>query len=192
MMNEEKLKEYFLKEEIFNGFSDFSGYRVLGTFQFSPKYGTLISSGIEIFKTESIAWVEEFRIGIIQNTGDYLVIVSPECPEVYFTMSEEIIDKIKDIYNDAGDYINLDSEILQKFMEELNDANRKWTTNPIMIDPGKLWYYGGSSTNPFVPYSQVSTTTTCSSDYVVSSASSQIPTNINSNNTNTYVTGYNI
>lgn len=169
MMSEEKLKEYFLKEEIFNGFSDFSGYRVLGTFQSSPKYGTLISSGIKIFKTESIAWVEEFRIGIIQNIGDYLVIVSPECPEVYFTMPEEIIDKIKDIYN-AGDYINLDSEILQKLMEELND---------------------GSSTNPFVPYSQVSTTT-CSSDYVVSSASSQIPTNINSNNTNTYVTGYNI
>ena len=51
--------------------------------------------------------------------------------------------------------------------------------------------YDGSSTNPFVPYSQVSTTT-CSSDYVVSSASSQIPTNINSNNTYTYVTGYNI
>jgi hypothetical protein len=173
MMSEEKLKEYFLKEEIFNGFSDFSGYRVLGTFQSSPKYGTLISSGIKIFKTESIAWVEEFRIGIIQNTGDYLVIVSPECPEVYFTMPEEIIDKIKDIYNDAGDYINLDSETLQKLMEELNDANRKWTTNP------------------FVPYSQVSTTT-YSSDYVVSSASSQIPTNINSNNTNTYVTGYNI
>lgn len=188
MMSEEKLKEYFLKEEIFNGFSDFSGYRVLGTFQFSPKYGTLISSGIKIFKTESIAWVEEFRIGIIQNTGDYLVIVSPECPEVYFTMPEEIIDKIKDIYNDAGDYINLDNEILQKLMEELNDENRKWTTNPIMTS----WeYYNGSSTNPFVPYSQVSTTT-CSSDYVASSASSQIPTNINSNNTNTYVTGYNI
>lgn len=190
-MSEEKLKEYFLEEERFNGFSDFSGYRVLGTFQFSPKYGTLISSGIKIFKTESIAWVEEFRIGIIQNTGDYLVIVSPECPEVYFTMPEEIIDKIKDIYNDAGDYINLDSEILQKFMEELNDANRKWTTNPIMTVPGKFWYNDSSSTNPFVPYSQVSTTT-CSSDYVVSSASSQIPTNINSNNTNTYVTGYNI
>lgn len=170
MMSEEKLKEYFLKEEIFNGFSDFSGYRVLGTFQSSPKYGILISSGIKIFKTESIAWVEEFRIGIIQNIGDYLVIVSPECPEVYFTMPEEIIDKIKDIYN---------------------DANRKWITNPIMTDSGKLWYYDGSSTNPFVPYSQVSTTT-CSSDYVVSSASSQIPTNINSNNTNTYVTGYNI
>ena len=113
MMSEEKLKEYFLKEEIFNGFSDFSGYRVLGTFQSSPKYGTLISSGIKIFKTESIAWVEEFRIGIIQNIGDYLVIVSPECPEVYFTMPEEIIDKIKDIYN-AGDYINLDSETLQR------------------------------------------------------------------------------
>lgn len=190
MMSEEKLKEYFLKEEIFNGFSDFSGYRVLGTFQFSPKYGNLISSGIKIFKTESIAWVEEFRIGIIQNIGDYLVIVSPECPEVYFTMPEEIIDKIKDIYN-AGDYINLDSKILQKLMEELNDANRKWTTNPIMTDPGKLWYYDGPSTNPFVPHSQVSKTT-CSSDYVVSSASSQIPTNINSNNTNTYVTGYNI
>lgn len=172
-MSEEKLKEYFLKEEIFNGFSDFSGYRVLGTFQSSPKYGTLISSEIKIFKTESIAWVEEFRIGIIQNIGDYLVIVSPECPEVYFTMPEEIIDKIKDIYYNAGDYINLDSETLQKLMEELNDANRKWTTNS------------------FVPYSQVSTTT-CSSDYVVSSASSQIPTNINSNNTNTYVTGYNI
>lgn len=77
MMSEEKLKEYFLKEEIFNEFSDFFGYRVLGTFQFSPKYGTLISSGIKIFKTESIAWVEEFRIGIIQNIGDYLVIVFP-------------------------------------------------------------------------------------------------------------------
>lgn len=187
MMSEEKLKEYFLKEEIFNGFSDFSGYRVLGTFQFSPKYGTLISSGIKIFKTESIAWVEEFRIGIIQNIGDYLVIVSPECPEVYFTMPEEIIDKIKDIYNDAGDYINLDNEILQKLMEELNDANRKWTTNPIMTDPGRIWY-DSSSANPFVPYSQVSTTT-CSS--VVSSASG-ISTNINPNNTNTYVTGYNI
>lgn len=191
MMSEEKLKEYFLKEEIFNGFSDFSGYRVLGTFQFSLKYGTLISSGIKIFKTESIAWVEEFRIGIIQNIGDYLVIVSPECPEVYFTMPEEIIDKIKDIYNAGDYYINLDSETLQKLMEELNDANRKWTTNPIMTVPGKFWYNDDSSTNPFVPYSQVSTTT-CSSDYVVSSASSQIPTNINSNNTNTYVTGYNI
>lgn len=186
MMSEEKLKEYFLKEEIFNGFSDFSGYRVLGTFQFSPKYGTLISSGIKIFKTESIAWVEEFRIGIIQNIGDYLVIVSPECPEVYFTMPEEIIDKIKDIYN-AGDYINLDSETLQKLMEELNDANRKWTTNPTMTDSGRIWY-DSSSANPFVPYSQVSTTT-CSS--VVSSASG-ISTNINPNNTNTYVTGYNI
>lgn len=190
-MSEEKLKEYFLEEERFNEFSDFFGYRVLGTFQFSPKYGTLISSGIKIFKTESIAWVEEFRIGIIQNIGDYLVIVSPECPEVYFTMPEEIIDKIKDIYN-AGDYINLDSETLQKLMKELNDANRKWTTNPIMTDdPGKLWYYGGSSTNPFVPYSHQTTTSTCSSDYVVSSASG-ISTNINPNNTNTYVTGYNI
>lgn len=185
-MSEEKLKEYFLEEERFNEFSDFFGYRVLGTFQFSPKYGTLISSGIKIFKTESIAWVEEFRIGIIQNIGDYLVIVSPECPEVYFTMPEEIIDKIKDIYN-AGDYINLDSETLQKFMEELNDANRKWTTNPTMTGSGRIWY-DSSSANPFVPYSQVSTTT-CSS--VVSSASG-ISTNINPNNTNTYVTGYNI
>lgn len=187
-MSEEKLKEYFLEEERFNEFSDFFGYRVLGTFQFSPKYGTLISSGIKIFKTKSIAWVEEFRIGIIQNIGDYLVIVSPECPEVYFTMPEEIIDKIKDIYN-AGDYINLDSETLQKLMEELNDANRKWTTNPTMTDFGRIWYdYDSSSANPFVPYSQVSTTT-CSS--VVSSASG-ISTNINPNNTNTYVTGYNI
>lgn len=189
MKSEEKLKEYFLKEEIFNGFSDFSGYRVLGTFQSFSKYGTLISSGIKIFKTESIAWVEEFRIGIIQNIGDYLVIVSPECPEVYFTMPEEIIDKIKDIYN-AGDYINLDSETLQKFMEELNDANRKWTTNPITTDSGRIWY-DSSSANPFVPYSHQTTTSTCSSDYVVSSASG-ISTNINPNNTNTYVTGYNI
>ena len=55
-MSEEKLKEYFLEEERFNEFSDFFGYRVLGTFQFFPKYGTLISSGIKIFKTESIAW----------------------------------------------------------------------------------------------------------------------------------------
>ena len=94
----EKLKEYFLEEERFNEFSDFFGYRVLGTFQFFPKYGTLISSGIRIFKTEPIAWVEEFKIGIVQNAGDYLVMVSPECPEVYFTMPEEIIDKIKDIY----------------------------------------------------------------------------------------------
>lgn len=164
-MSEEKLKEYFLEEERFNEFSDFFGYRVLGTFQFSPKYGTLISSGIKIFKTESIAWVEEFRIGIIQNIGDYLVIVSPECPEVYFTMPEEIIDKIKDIYN-AGDYINLDSETLQKLMEELNDANRKWTTNPIMTE-----WYDSSLANPFVPYSHQTTTSTCSSDYVVSSAS---------------------
>ena len=62
MMSEEKLKEYFLKEEIFNGFSDFSGYRVLGTFQFSPKYGTLISSGIKIFKTESIAYSKYRRL----------------------------------------------------------------------------------------------------------------------------------
>lgn len=190
-MSEEKLKEYFLEEERFNEFSDFFGYRVLGTFQFSPKYGTLISSGIRIFKTEPIAWVEEFKIGIVQNVGDYLVMVSPECPEVYFTMPEEIIDKIKDIYN-AGDYINLDSETLQKFIEELNDASRKWTTNPIMTVPGKFWYNDGSSTNPSVPYSHQTTTSTCSSDYVVSSASSQIPTNINSNNTNTYVTGYNI
>ena len=101
-------------------------------------------------------------------------------------MPEEIIDKIKDIYN-AGDYINLDSETLQKLMEELNDANRKWTTNPTMTDSGRIWY-DSSSANPFVPYSQVSTTT-CSS--VVSSASG-ISTNINPNNTNTYVTGYNI
>ena len=101
------------------------------------------------------------------------------------------IEQIKDIYN-AGDYINLDSETLQKFMEELNDANRKWTTNPIMTVPGKFWYNDGSSTNPSVPYSHQTTTSTCSSDYVVSSASSQIPTDINSNNTNTYVTGYNI
>lgn len=189
-MSEEKLKEYFLEEERFNEFSDFFGYRVLGTFQFSPKYGTLISSGIKIFKTESIAWVEEFRIGIIQNIGDYLVIVSPECPEVYFTMPEEIIDKIKDIYS-AGDCIKLDSEVLQKLMEELNDANRKWTTNSITTDPGRMWYYDGTSTNPFVPYSHQTTTSTCSSDYVVSSASG-ISTNINPNNTNTYVTGYNI
>ena len=97
-MSEEKLKEYFLEEERFNEFSDFFGYRVLGTFQSFPKYGTSISSGIRIFKTEPIAWVEEFKIGIVQNVGDYLVMVSPECPEVYFTMPEEIIDKIKDIY----------------------------------------------------------------------------------------------
>lgn len=161
-MNEEKLKEYFLEEEIFTGFSDFTGYRVLGTFQASAECNTIISSGMKIFKTNSVAWVEEFRIGVIQSAGDYLVMVSSECPEIYFTIPEEIVEKIKDIYF-TGEYYKMpNNEELQKLIKELND--KMWNVNPLQVHDGRIWYDNSTSTSPLIPYSQTITSTCPSAD----------------------------
>lgn len=188
-MNEEKLKEYFLEEEIFTGFNDFTGYRVLGTFQFSSKYNTITSSGVaKIFKTDSVAWVEEFRIGVIQNMGDYLVMVSSECPEVYFTMPEEIIEKIKDIYY-SEEYYMPNNEELQKLIKEMND--KMWidgiTTNPLLVRDSRIWY-DSSTSSPLTPYSSTITSTCSSADEVsITTATFNYP-----DYANTCTTRYNI
>ena len=97
-MNNDKLKEYFLQEisEEERESIDYSSWRVLSFLRDDPDRSFHIYKSV-LLKTDSKAWPEEFMILAIPMDNNVLILVSPECPEVYFIMKDEILDKIKDI-----------------------------------------------------------------------------------------------
>ena len=97
-MNNDKLKEYFLQEisEEERESIDYSSWRVLSFLRDDPDRSFHIYKSV-LLKTDSKAWPEEFMILATPMDNNVLILVSPECPEVYFIMKDEILDKIKDI-----------------------------------------------------------------------------------------------
>lgn len=97
-MNNDKLKEYFLQEisEEERESIDYSSWRVLSFLRDDPGRSFHIYKSV-LLKTDSKAWPEEFMILATPMDNSALILVSPECPEVYFVMKDEILDKIKDI-----------------------------------------------------------------------------------------------
>lgn len=90
---EEKLKEYYL-EEVEKEKLEILGWRVLDIIDNCD----LGRSNI-ILKTNPDAWPAEFFINLVSSRGgEYIIIlVSPECPEVYFLIKDEITEKIKEV-----------------------------------------------------------------------------------------------
>ena len=97
-MNNDKLKEYFLQEisEEERESIDYSSWRVLSFLRDDTDRSFHIYKSV-LLKTDSKAWPEEFMILATPMDSNVLILVSPECPEVYFIMKDEILDKIKDI-----------------------------------------------------------------------------------------------
>lgn len=177
-IDKNKLKEHFINElpGTHHDFTSFTGWKVIGSVDIKDKnsFSTeLLVSGlvsVYVFQTDSSAWPEEFGIALIgRNYGaDYMVLVSPECPEIYFTMPEEILDRLEEVLvpgYDIGDVLT--NEDFQDFLVKKiyphgidtgdssggitwwNNAN-SITTSPITYttsslsstsDPGSANYY---------------------------------------------------
>lgn len=119
-IDNEKLKEYFLiflPSETYNNFNSFVGWKVIGSINIEPDSTILTGLTIHAFQTDSSAWPEEFKIAMIGNNFNYMVLVSQECPEVYFTIPEEILDKLKNIL--VPECIMENSELLKQLQEAL-------------------------------------------------------------------------
>lgn len=175
-IDKDKLKEHFINElpGTHHDFTSFTGWKVIGSVNVKDSISIeMLSTGlvnIYVFQTDSSAWPEEFGIALIgRNYGaDYMVLVSPECPEIYFMMPEEILDKLEEVlvpgYN-VGDVLT--NEDFQDFLVKKiyphgidtgdssggitwwNNAN-SITTSPITYttsslsstsDPGSANYY---------------------------------------------------
>ena len=177
-IDKNKLKEHFINElpGTHHDFTSFTGWKVIGSVDIKDKnsFSTeLLVSGlvsVYVFQTDSSAWPEEFGIALIgRNYGaDYMVLVSPECPEIYFMIPEEILDKLEEVLvpgYDIGDVLT--NEDFQDFLNKeiyphgidtgdssggitwWNNAN-SITTSPITYttsslsstsDPGSANYY---------------------------------------------------
>lgn len=176
-IDKDKLKEYFINElpGTHHDFTSFTGWKVIGSVNVKDSISIeMLSTGlvnIYVFQTDSSAWPEEFGIALIgRNYGaDYMVLVSPECPETYFTMPEEILDRLEEVLvpgYDIGDVLT--NEDFQDFLNKKiysrgidtgdssggitwwNNAN-SITTSPITYttsslsssasDPGSANYY---------------------------------------------------
>ena len=133
-MNKNILDKYFLEETSVP--ENFIGWRVLGEIK---NYYLGLFRHVEIFKTNPENWVVEFRVAI--KSG--LILVDPDCPEIYF------IDSDKTIFNIASEiceeYKSLDS------LTGLIDNNFLWnkanpsilnytTSSPRSITSSSLYY----------------------------------------------------
>lgn len=177
-IDKDKLKEHFINElpGTHHDFTSFTGWKVIGSVNVKDSISIeMLSTGlvnIYIFQTDSSAWPEEFGIALIgRNYGaDYMVLVSPECPEIYFMMPEEILDKLEEVlvpgYN-VGDVLTNEDLIKDLIIKRIyphgidtGDSSSKitwWndinsiTTSPITYttsslsssasDPGSANYY---------------------------------------------------
>lgn len=178
-IDKDKLKEHFINElpGTHHDFTSFTGWKVIGSVNVKDSISIeMLSTGlvnIYVFQTDSSAWPEEFGIALIgRNYGaDYMVLVSPECPEIYFMMPEEILDKLEEVlvpgYN-VGDVLTNEDLIKDLIIKRIypsrnidtGDSSSKitwWnginsiTTSPITYttsslsssasDPGSANYY---------------------------------------------------
>ena len=91
---EEKLKEFFLQNITEECKSEvFTGWKIIGSINVE---GRTFNKPI-ILKTNQDAWVNEFKIVLLNGGESLIVAVSLECPEVYSIIPEEILDKLTKI-----------------------------------------------------------------------------------------------
>lgn len=173
-IDKEKLSKYFLIElPGDHKLSELINWKVLGCKSIEKTY-TALTQTIDfiVLQTNESAWVEEFKICILNDSKDkdFLIMVSPECPEVYFSMPEDILDKIEDILltsiNSEGNKLFEELKILT---EEINKYNGygsiainkdQLTTNPIQWGRGS--YITCSSGDANSPSTWTTTTSSCS------------------------------
>ena len=140
-LDKEKLKEYYFIEIESNNL-DINGWRAFDMLNRS------VESPLSM-KTDENAWPVEFSILILPfNDEKSIILVSPECPEAYFLMKDEILDKIKEvIYNGLTQDDLL--EAIRRY-EKINNWNNDYLSNKT------------SAANPS-PWSNITFSTTTSS-----------------------------
>ena len=136
----------------------FIGWRLLGCLE-TKRFIT--SSGF-IFKTNSEAWLGEFRIGIVVNSSSKaLVFVDENCPDVYIC-DGELKDSIIKISNDT--LMNESIEI------NITEGVYKY------MDPGlSSGSWSGISYNPFNYFDHIISSTPLSADPTIISTGPTIP-----------------
>lgn len=91
---EEKLKEFFLQNITEECKSEvFTGWKIIGSINVE---GRTFNEPV-ILKTNQDAWINEFKIVLLNGGESLIVAVSLECPEVYSIIPEEILDKLTEI-----------------------------------------------------------------------------------------------
>lgn len=91
---EEKLKEFFLQNITEECKSEvFTGWKIIGSINVE---GRTFNEPV-ILKTNQDAWINEFKIVLLNGGESLIVAVSLECPEVYSIIPEEILDKLTKI-----------------------------------------------------------------------------------------------
>ena len=77
-------------------------------------------------KTDSDAWLDEFKICIIQTVNNAIILVSPNCPEYYFGTTD-IQDKIKSVCEEiiSEDKEKLGDRFLEKFYKNFDKSLSK-------------------------------------------------------------------
>lgn len=141
-INKEKLNEYFLEKlgEEDESHISLLGWKVLGVIDRSRNKDFIYScSEYYTFHTLPNSWPTEFWI-VVQtksnNTSQLMVLVSPECPEVYFAAPEEIINPIKEVLGIGETYKTLTTETLLEKLKEVfgeeweKDTNITTTSSP--------------------------------------------------------------
>ena len=150
MIVEEKLSEYFLEDvtAIVKDKISFTGWKVIGEITREMNGIVYDYSEYYIFQTIPNSWPEEFTIMIQRNTifaNKFLVLVSPECPEVYFAAAEEILGPIREILGITEDgkqeYKMMTSEEL---MKELERIFKEQNQNPYTPSSPSPWTIGDS------------------------------------------------
>lgn len=102
-MNKDKLKDYFLEDITTSAKDTISiiGWRVIGEIDRSKEEDMVYCySEYYILQTLPDSWPENFKIAVqnsIWKNSKLLILVSPECPEIYSVAPEEILIPIREI-----------------------------------------------------------------------------------------------
>lgn len=127
IIDKDKLSEYYLSviEEKSENL-DFLGWRSLGMIDCVASDASGLIRHVLNLETDSYAWVKKFMISILPYVSEEksIVLVSPECPEIYFANRESILGAIED----CSTKIDMSLESLKQLF------NGKWTP----IDNGYL------------------------------------------------------
>lgn len=122
---EEKLKEFFLQDITKELKSEtFINWRIIGTI---VNNNHLVDVNPLILKTDQTAWVEEFKIAIVNGGSSLIIAVSPECPEIYFTIPEEILDKLNETIPPSLSLDELNNEIINSFYGKFMDGKKYYS-----------------------------------------------------------------
>lgn len=134
MDRKEILDKYFLEEVVEKKDIDISEWRVLDQLKEGDYLSNQNSFNL-LLKTNSSAWPAEFYIYVVTTwkSDSTLVIVSTECPEVYFLMKDEITDIVKELV--SAEKLSIDE--IRKELERVQRNIWRESTNPY-LQPGTL------------------------------------------------------